>query len=143
MYNSIYHINDYFMKILDTRDLIEKQEGLKDLLVASFDIEDVYSYEDFIETATEEFKDNYLEEIEEIEEIESLLNEIGNEAKHGITLIHQEDFVEYVEEFIKDLGYISKDFPSWIEIDWEATANNVKVDYSEIEYKGEWYYYIA
>jgi len=34
------------------------------------------------------------------------------------------------------LGYISRDFPSWIEIDWKSTAENIKVDYTFGEYGG-------
>ena len=44
-------------------------------------------------------------------------------------------------EYIEYCGYISDDFPSWIEIDWEATAENVKQDYSELEYEGGTYFY--
>ena len=56
-------------------------------------------------------------------------------------MIEEDDFEDYVRELLVDCGYISKDFPYWIEIDWEATSENVKQDYSELEYKGETYYF--
>ena len=58
-------------------------------------------------------------------------------------LIAEDDFEEYVEELVTDCGYISKDLPSWIEIDWKATANNVRQDYSEVDFRGTTYLYRA
>jgi hypothetical protein len=51
-------------------------------------------------------------------------------------LIEEDDFDEYCKELLEDCGYISKDFPVWIEIDWDATANNVRQDYQEVEFRG-------
>lgn len=51
------------------------------------------------------------------------------------------EFEDYCEELVTDCGYISRDFPMWIEIDWTATANNVKRDYSEVEFRGESFLY--
>ena len=59
----------------------------------------------------------------------------------GNTLIIDDEWVAYVEEMLKDIGYITRDFPWWIEIDCEKTAENVAVDYSTVEYKGHTYYY--
>lgn len=44
---------------------------------------------------------------------------------YPITLIRDEYFTTYVQELCEDIGYISKDFPGWIAIDWETTAENV------------------
>lgn len=48
---------------------------------------------------------------------------------HGETLIAEDYWVDYVEDMLKDTGYISDDLPDWIVIDWEATAENVAADY--------------
>ena len=59
---------------------------------------------------------------------------------YGIdVIIHEDYFEEYVEQLLKDIGILPDDFPSFIEIDWEATADNVRMDYAAIEYKGETY----
>lgn len=51
----------------------------------------------------------------------------ANDAFHG-TADSEADFVEQQAE---ELGYIPKDFPSWIVIDWEATWNcNLRYDYN-------------
>lgn len=68
----------------------------------------------------------------------------GDEQWRGdwypVTLIHESYFVEYTEELCKDIGYISDDFPWWIAIDWNATAENVKQDYTAIDFDSEEYW---
>lgn len=38
---------------------------------------------------------------------------------------------ELAEEFVESTGYLSRDFPSWIVIDWTATASYLMDDFSE------------
>lgn len=58
----------------------------------------------------------------------------------GVTLIHENYFVEYTEEMLKETGYFTGDIPWWIVIDWEATADNVKEDYTEVTLDGNTYF---
>ena len=105
------------------------------------------SFEDilFEEEEIESWKQDWQEEINQITCIDEVEDEIGSEFDFdfGVTLIPEDDSTDYVENLLKGCGYISDDFPSWIEIDWEATAENVKQDYSELEYEGETYFYRA
>lgn len=134
--------------IIDTRDLIEKRDELKQSILDSF-LENFEHYEDqtddfddilFEEEEIQSWKEDWEDELEQIEEINKIEDEIGGEFDYGCTLVSEDYWEEYVEDLLKDCGYISKDLPSWIEIDWEATANNVKVDYTEVEYQGQTYY---
>ena len=44
-----------------------------------------------------------------------------------------ESGADFAEQIASDCGYISRDVPSWIEIDWAKTwDNNLSYDYSEI-----------
>ena len=38
---------------------------------------------------------------------------------------------DFVQEIVEQHGWISDDFPSWIYIDWERTAQSVMYDYDE------------
>ena len=144
--------------MLDVRDLIERYEELEDELSAITDIEDEIESldpdEDIeeIRTAKEnlEAKQKELEdEQEEFEQLEKILDELkgngGDEQWRGdwypITLINSDYFTDYTEELLVDCGYIPKDLPSWIKIDWEETADNVKVDYTTIDIDDETFYY--
>ena len=132
---------------IDTRNLAERREALKQEILDSF-LENFPHYEEmtesfedirFEEEEIESWKEYFEEELKEIEEIDDVENELGSEFEYGVTLVDVDDWEEYVEELLEDIGYIPKDFPSWIEIDWEATANNVKVGYMEVIYQGNSY----
>ena len=135
------------MNILDTRDLSKRREELKEEILDSF-LENFPHYQEmtesfedirFEEEEIESWKEDFEDELKEIEEIDTIENELGSEFDYGVTLVDVDDWEEFVEQDLKDLGYIPKDFPSWIEIDWEATANNVRQDYTEVEYQGNSY----
>ena len=137
------------MNIIDTHSLIETRDELKQEILDSF-LENFPHYEEmtesfedilFEEEEIESWKQDWQEEINQITCIDEVEDEIGSEFDFGVTLITEDDFTDYVEDLLKGCGYISDDFPSWIEIDWEATAENVKQDYSELEYEGETYFY--
>ena len=132
---------------IDTRNLAERREALKQEILDSF-LENFPHYEEmtesfedirFEEEEIESWKEYFEDELKEIEEIDDVENELGSEFEYGVTLVDVDDWEEYVEELLEDIGYIPKDFPSWIEIDWESTANNVKVDYTEVTYQGNSY----
>ena len=58
-----------------------------------------------------------------------------------MTLIRDSYFTEYAEELVTDCGYISKDFPHWIAVDWDATARAVQQYYTSTEIDGVTYWY--
>ena len=43
-----------------------------------------------------------------------------------------ESGAEFAEQTVIDCGYINNNIPSWVEIDWQATWENLSYDYSEI-----------
>lgn len=137
------------MNILDTRDLIEERENHKQIILENwnekFEDNPLDSYEDILQETEDSnvamFLEYWDDEISEINQVNTLEDEVGSEFEYGVTLIEEDDFEEYCEELLIDCGYISKDFPTWIEIDWEATANNVRQDYSETEFRGTTYLY--
>jgi hypothetical protein len=142
---------------IDTRDLIEERDNHYEMILNEFndrfnmeldefsDIE-IFLDDEASESITIEEREEFLEymsyEYNSIREIDELESDISSrEFDYGLTLIPEDDFEEYAEDLIIDCGYISKDLPSWIEIDWEATSDNIKQDYSEVNFRGETYLY--
>ena len=39
---------------------------------------------------------------------------------------------EFAEQMVSDLGYVNNNIPSWVEIDWQSTWDNLSDDYAEI-----------
>jgi hypothetical protein len=60
---------------------------------------------------------------------------------HGVQLILDEHWTEYAEELARDIGALPRDLPDWVVIDWEATADNLKDDYTPIEW-GAYTYWV-
>lgn len=138
-------------------DLESLNDELNDLQNELYNIENEDDYADKqsdIDNKLEEIadKENEIQDCEfeynryseELAELESLKEEISNNSdegfEYGIQLIHEDDIDDYLHELLIDCGYIPKDMPSWIEIDWQATYDNMKQDYNEIELNGNTFY---
>lgn len=139
------------MNILDTRDLIEKRDELKQNILDSFHetfehyIEMTENYEDILmeEEEIQSWKEDWIDEITEIEEINNIEDEVGSEFTYGESLICEDYFEEYCEDMVKDLGYLPNDIPGFLyhNIDWKGVASDLGQDYSIVEYQGRNYYY--
>jgi septation ring formation regulator EzrA len=88
----------------------------------------------FVE-AQSEFGSDEKAELDELEELESEIPEF----RDGTQMISVDDFTEAMQEMLEDVGELPKNLPSYIVIDWEATADNLKADYTEVTYQGESY----
>lgn len=138
---------------LDTRDLAEKREELKQQILDSF-LENFEHYEDmtgsfedirFEEEEIEDWKADWEDELKEIEEINEVEDEVGSEFEYGCTLISEDDFEDYCKELLQDIGVLPDNIPSYIayNINWEGVADDLKVDYSELDYQGTTYLFRA
>ena len=120
--------------IMDSHDIIERIEELDALLENMEDPE--LSDEDRNEAADEFDRDEY-------DALKALAEEAEGDISdwaYGETFISEDYFTAYCMETLADIGYIPRDIPGWIVIDEEATAENMKVDYTEFEYMGTTYY---
>lgn len=139
------------MNIQDTRDLLEKREELKQQILDSFletfehYAEQTDTFEDirFEEEEIQSWKEDWSNELEQIEEIDNVESEVGREFDYGCTLIDEDDFEEYCEDLVKDIGDLPKNLPSYIEnnIDWSGVADDIRMDYSTVDYQGTTYLY--
>lgn len=142
----------------NTTELIERRDLLTEDVINDFndtfeadvyDLDEMISYEpeeddDHYEDYEDEFntfRDTWADELQEIRNIDEIESDIGSrEFQYGITLIPVDDFEEYAQDYTRELYNLS-DIPSWIEIDWDATAHNLSSDFSSVEYDGDSYYY--
>jgi hypothetical protein len=126
-------------EFFDSRDVIERIEEL------------TAEWNDATEHDSEEFhmsEDDWAVGLGEggAAEIVALLafrGQFGSEFEDGITFILESDFENYARDLLQDIGELPRDIPDYIVIDWEATADNLSVDYSEVEFRGETYLYRA
>lgn len=136
--------------VIDSRDVIkriEELEGERETLA-----DEIEEHRAAHEAAEESAPDADFDEAKAFtraeENLEEWDNDNGDELKtlkkladdgetlgdwtYGVTLIRE----SYCQELVEDIGDMPKDFPSYIVIDWEATARNLRADYTEIDYDG-------
>ena len=118
-------------KVIDSRDIIARLEALRDELEAIEQDEDL-SDEDRKEQLAEWHDDNddeYLPLVALSDECEGY-----GDWQYGETLIRREYWVEYCQQMLEDIGVLPKDLPTYIEIDWSKTADNLEADYASVNF---------
>lgn len=132
--------------IFDSRDAVKRLEiyraaviqiGIPDDEADSFD-----QGEKWPASAPDDLTAEESEIVEEFLKVRSLCDEGENYSEDwsfGATVIAESYFTEYAEDLCKDIGDVPDDIPGYLAIDWEKTAENLKVDYTEIEYDGDTY----
>ena len=94
---------------------------------------------DFIESYGEDDFINHYETYNRL--VDDYGQEVVNEFMEDYDIENFEDMYQgqltgakFAEETCTDCGYISKDMPSWIHIDWQKTwDNSLSYDYTEID----------
>lgn len=124
--------------VIDSRDIIERIEDLENELRAEYEEDEPdekITFEKWLQLAgTDESEELIL-----LKEVEEECG--GGDWTYGIQLIRDSYFEEYCRELVEDIGDLPKDLPSYIEIDWEKTTHNLKMDYSTVDFGGMDYYY--
>lgn len=69
----------------------------------------------------------------------------GDEQWRGswypVGFIAESYFVEAMQELVTDIGDLPRGIPSYLEIDWKRTADNLRADYSSVDLEGTTYWY--
>ncbi len=114
--------------VLDSRDVIERIDQLETELAGEHDDSE---------------QNDVLDMRTELEVLKGLQEEAEGYApdwKYGACLVRDSYWVAYVQEMLEDIGDLPKNLPAYIEIDWEATARNIQVDYTSVEFDGVTYW---
>jgi hypothetical protein len=130
--------------VIDSRDVIERieylEDELRDLEDAAADAADDSARAAEILAEIDAWKAG--EEGQELASLQALAAEAADYAddwQHGATLISLDYWPTYAQELVEDIGDLPRNIPSYIVIDWEATAGNLKVDYTEVDFDGATY----
>lgn len=129
-------LNKRLEELEEKRDLIE---SLKEELEAAEGEEEKEGIADKLSDAETDFDK---EEQEELSELENLRDEV-TDWRHGATLIAESDFEDYCRDLVSEMGDLPADIPGYLVIDWAATADNLRADYSEADYQGTTYLFRA
>lgn len=125
--------------IIDSRDVIKRIEIYRDA-VREFGVDPETRADNFDADEHEDGEEirALLEELNALEDLESSVS--APDWPHGESLIRESYFVEHAKEQADSMGLI-KDDAAWPSrhIDWEAAADELRRDYSEVTFKGVTY----
>ena len=129
--------------IFDMRDLIERFEELEDERENEAQGDDDAA--DEVCLAAWDATDDGQEYRKLYEFLEDVKGGGGDEQWRGdrypLTFISDSYFTDYCRELVQDIGDLPSTIPGYLVIDWEATANNLRADYSSVELDGATYWY--
>lgn len=135
--------------MIDTRDLAEKRDELKEFLVDDFNYmfeKEIEDFDELIEIVdnsedkdVQEWKEENNNDFDHIEEIDYIEYNVS-EFSFGATLIEDNEFEDYCRDLVNDC-YDLGNVPTFIKdnINWSGIASDLSVDYSEVNYQGESY----
>lgn len=82
------------------------------------------------------------EELQSVLDFAAEFKDYADDYDYGEVAIHDDYFTEYTKELVCDVGYLPDNLPWWIanHIDWSGVADELKMDYSAIEFDGQTYW---
>lgn len=121
--------------VIDSRDIIERIEELE-----AMELDSTWSTDS--EEATERGLDDEEEELVNLRALAKDAADYAEDWQHGATLIRESYFVDYAQELAEDITGYDQSKASWpyTHIDWNAAADDLKQDYTEVEFNGVTYY---
>ena len=99
----------------DEMEAFIEQHGHKDFYLYFED------YRQAVKEYDQETVDAFIEEFD-LMDVEHLQDAYHGSWRNG---------AEFAQNLVSDCGYMERDLPYWIEIDWEKTWDNLSYDYSE------------
>lgn len=108
---------------IDSRDVIRRLDELEDQAECGSDLNSDEVYE-----------------LNMLRDLDSEARQYSPDWVYGEQLIHDSYWTDYVKDLLEDCGDIPSELPAYVVIDWDATAENIKVDYVSLEVGGETYW---
>jgi hypothetical protein len=112
--------------IIDSRDVISRMEELHEIAT-----------DDNADPSERTHANN---ELAVLQALQDEAEGYSEDWRHGATLVRDSYFTRYAQELCEDCGDIPRDLPSYIEIDWDATARNIQQDYTSVDFDGVTYW---
>lgn len=110
--------------VIDSRDVIARIEELNRVFSDNPD----------------DFTSENGEELRLLQALAKEGEECASDWEYGATLIRDSYFTDYAREVLEDCGDIPRDIPYYIAIDWDRTAENIRVDYTPVDFGGITYW---
>jgi|SRR5882724_11786831 len=119
---------DEYQDIIDSRDVISR---IDELTARQSDADNI-----------DPLSNSEMDELDSLVKLQNEAKDYAEDWDFGATLIRGSYFTDYAKEFAEDIGAIEYAGLRWpfTHINWEAAADELKQDYTEVDYDGITYY---
>ena len=112
----------------ETKELLEDvmDEDLALEFLKEYDEDQFVEYYEQYETLVSDYGQGLVDEYIEcylLDAIDHFEDAYSGEYESG---------ADFAQQMVSDFGYVNNNIPSWVEIDWQATWDNLSQDYTEI-----------
>ena len=112
----------------ETKELLENvmDEDLALEFLKEYDEDQFVEYYEQYETLVNDYGQGLVDEYIEyyfLDAIDHFEDAYSGEYESG---------AQFAEQMVSDMGYINDNIPNWVQIDWQATWDNLSDDYAEI-----------
>lgn len=136
-------------KYINSRDVVKRVDELKDEMTEAYDahaeglsVDDTPTFDEWVQEVSIDSAHLLEDEATEYQHLAAFLDEIDH-PEDGHNLIRDDEFENYTRQFADDMGAVDEKNSSWVVIDWAATADNLKPDFTTADLDGTTYYYRA
>lgn len=148
------NIPDNTLDLIDSQDIIARIEELEELGTAVEDARDAYDAAEHDGATDSElaklqavvdaaYEDYGRPEADELATLRNLADEASGYCSdwlYGTMLIRESYFVEYAQDLAEDIGATShNDNWPYGHIDWESAADDLRHDYTDVDFDGVTY----
>lgn len=130
--------------ILDSRDIIariEELESERDDLAYTLEGAEEDKEKTEAETVLKEWDEENADELKALKSLQNEAEGYSEDWRHGAALIRDSYFEDYARSFAEDIGAIKRDMDWPCNcIDWAEAADQLKQDYTEVDFDGVAYW---
>lgn len=127
----------------DLETLMERQRDLDDAIVVAAgqeqNTQSLWVQRDRVHQELKDWHDSNSQELKALQALAAEAENYAGDWQHGATLISLDYWPTYAMEMVQDKGDLPRNIPNYVVIDWEATAGNLAVDYTEVDFAGATY----
>lgn len=125
--------------VIDSRDIISRIAALQDerdtCTMLREDGTEEYDPSGWAEQNPEDAA-----ELAALEDVQDQATQYAADWEYGVTLVRDSYFVEYAQELLQDCGDLPANLPPYLHIDWDATARDIRTDYTAVDFDNVTYW---
>ncbi len=139
---------EYSDLIEEYEDLCNTRDEAYETMIQADENDDVDKLTERYNTAQRYVDDWKHDNLDDLMVLRTVLEEIRDYSNFNETLISEDYFPKYAKEYAEDMGFINTRGFAGITwpltcIDWDVAADELKEDFTEIDYHGHTYYILT